>query len=121
MPRTSDPETQKRILELSNQGLAAPLIAEKLKIHSRTVDRYRMKAGLTVAKRVSTESERLEAKMLLVDGCSYDEVARTIGRAASTVAAWFPGFQRTPKQMGEASRMGRQMNRIERLTLAEKV
>jgi hypothetical protein len=67
------------------------------------------------------DAERSHAKRLLDDGASYQEVGRTIGRYPSTIANWWPGFQWSHKQMGEASAMARRLNQIERLTLVEKV
>ena len=69
----------------------------------------------------ATEEEKLRAKQMLVDGCSYEEVARTLGRYGSTIAAWHPGYQFTPAQIGAASAMARKMNRVQKLSLVEKV
>jgi DNA-binding NarL/FixJ family response regulator len=112
--RETAADRRERISELSAQGLTVSTIADKLGIHPRTVQKAREAAGLTTPVRHATEDERLEAKRLLVDGASYEEVARTLKRASSTIAAWHPGFQFTDAQKGLAGAMARRMSRLER-------
>lgn len=105
-------EVRERIVELSRQGLTVATIADKLSINRRTVQKARAATGVSKPTVHATEDEKLQAKMLLVDGCSYEEVARTLKRASSTIATWHPGYQFTGAQKGEASAMARKLNRM---------
>lgn len=109
------------IIALSKQGVSIGDICRAVKLSRRPVMRVRAKAGLAQKYSQAGEDEKLQAKQLLADGCSYEEVARTIGRASSTVAKWHPGYQFTWSQRGAASANARRMNRVERLTFLEKV
>lgn len=42
---------------------------------------------------------------MLSDGCSYREVANTVGADPGTVAKWFPGKGFTKEQQAERSRL----------------
>lgn len=105
-------EIRERIVELSRQGLTCETIADKYNVSVTTVYRARALAGIGVKMNFASEDEKLQAKMLLVDGCSYEEVARTLHRASSTIAYWHPGYQFTPAQKGQASAMARKLNRM---------
>lgn len=105
-------EVRERIVELSRQGLAAEVIADKFNVSERSVQRARQHAGLARAQRYGSEDEKLKAKLMLNDGCSYEEVTRTLSRASTTVAAWHPGYQWTRQQCTEAAAMTRKMNRL---------
>lgn len=105
-------EIRERIVELSRQGLTVATIADKLSINRRTVQKARAATGVSKPTVHATEDEKLQAKLLLVDGCSYEEVARTLKRASSTIAVWHPGYQFTGAQKGEASAMARKLNRM---------
>jgi transposase-like protein len=119
--RAFSAERQQRIEELCRQGLTADTIADMLQINPMTVYRAKRRAGMCTPRRDASEDVKLRAKQLLHDGCSYQEVARTIGFDASSVVRWFPGFQFTPRQAGHAAVLARQARRLERLTLVEKV
>lgn len=111
-------ERRNRIVQLSRQGLANSTIADKLSVTVRTVERARSSAGLAQpAQRYGTEDEKLQAKIMLADGCSYAEVARTIGRCDDTVAKWHPGYQFTKAQTGLASALSRRMKQLEKSSL----
>lgn len=112
--RASASERYERILELDRQGMTADVIADRLKIQPRTVERARSKAGLTQPTRFGTEDEKLRAKQMLADGVSYEDVGMTLGRDAGTIARWHPGYAWTMQQRGERSGMARKMNRLER-------
>lgn len=105
-------EIRERIVELSRQGLTVETIADKYNVSLRTVHRARALAGIGKKMDFASEDEKLEAKLLLADGCSYEEVARTLKRASSTIAYWHPGYQFTGAQKGEASAMARKLNRL---------
>lgn len=105
-------EVKQQIAELIRQGLTTETIADKFKVSQRTVDRARQQAGITKQMSFATEDDKLQAKLMLADGCSYEEVARTMQRASTTVAAWHPGYQWTRQQCAEAAAMARRMNRL---------
>lgn len=105
-------EVRERIAELSRQGLTVETIANKFGLNVRTVQRARQLAGMSKPMNFASEDEKLQAKVMLADGCSYEEVGRTLGRASSTIAYWHPGFQFTGQQKGEASAMARKLNRL---------
>ncbi len=48
-----------------------------------------------------TAAEHEVAERLIAEGCSYSEVARTIGRSHATVAKRFPGHAWSPKECGQ--------------------
>lgn len=106
------PDRHARIVELSKQGLTVQTIADKLRLTSGTVQKVRSAHGLSRPAFKATEEEKLRAKTMLHDGASYHEVARTLGRASSTIAYWHPGFQFTGAQTGQASAMARKLNRL---------
>lgn len=120
--RAYSAERQERVVQLSEQGWSASAIAEELSIHTRSVQKIRTKSGWSTAKVTQTlEWQKLRAKRLLHDGASYQEVARTLSRSPSTVAAWHPGFQWSNQKAGQAATLARKAKKVERLTLAEKV
>lgn len=103
--------TQQRseaVAELTGMGRSASAIAEVLGITERSVQRYRRRLGISQRPPVPlTESQLVAAAQLLDDGCSYTEVARTIGCAGNTVARHFPGCGWTRAQINEHLRMTR--------------
>lgn len=107
-------ERRDRIVELSRQGLAPATIADKLSVTVRTVERARSAAGIArPAPSYGTEDEKLQAKIMLADGASYEEVGRTLGRYGGTIAHWHPGYQFTKAQTGMAAAMSRKFRRLE--------
>lgn len=81
-----------RIVELTRAGWTAQQIADALRITSRTVARARVRRG--VAKPPTpplTDDEIQRAELLLDDGASCAEVARTLGRCPGAIRKRFPG------------------------------
>lgn len=89
-----------RVKVLTAEGWAASDIAAELKVSRRTVVRYRRATGCArPAPRRLTTDEITVASELLDDGCSYEEVARTLGVSSSSIVARFPGRSWTPSQI----------------------
>lgn len=84
---------RERVVELTREGHTAPTIADILGCSVRTVQRIRTERGVSQALQFSpmTPDELAQAQRLLEDGCSYGEVARTLGRTHNTIARHFPG------------------------------
>jgi transposase-like protein len=93
-----------RMAALHAQGLSARDIASILGCTCRAVQRWRTRTGHNVrpAPGRHPASVRQQAGMLLEDGCSLAEAARTLGVDAKTVARWFPDAHRmTQTERGE--------------------
>lgn len=105
-----------RIAELFRQGLTPPVIANKLGISERTVDRAKSARGLTRPRPPEPLTSALfeRAKALLDDGASYFEVQRTIGVSHNTIRRHIPGYEYTRAQICEAAVLARRMNSLER-------
>jgi IS30 family transposase len=106
-------ERRERIVELTRQGYTADQISHTEGVTARTVQRTRQAMGISRDYNRMTPDELRAAAALLDDGCSYGEVARTLGRAPCTIRRHFPGrgwpvgdvyrvaaFNRQLKQLG---------------------
>lgn len=81
------------VKKMTLEGLNAKEIAIRLGISRRQVLRLRRKTGVIRERApVMTEEEIERARILLEDGCPYNEVARTLGRCPETIRNRFPGF-----------------------------
>ena len=88
--------------QMHNEGLSAAQIAVRLKVNPRTVSRWRVAMGIAKPPAILlTAEEKVRALDLLTDGASYNEVARTIGRCAPTIARHFPGYGWTRLECGQ--------------------
>jgi len=105
---------------LHEEGLSAPQIAERVGCTPRTVTRWRRQEGLTrvipATAGAPATPERLEqARRLLDDGASYQEVSRTLGMHERTLMRHFPGRGWSKREGGRlgayVTQMNRQMNR----------
>lgn len=93
---------------LTLQGWSASRIAARLHICTRTVVRYRRATGCSQpSPHRMTADEIAAAGKLLDDGCSYEEVARTLGVSWSSIVARFPGRSWTPSQVGAFANLHR--------------
>lgn len=104
-----------QIVQLTTAGYSAQMIARKLNISPRTVQRHRKQAGLADPRdlRPYTPAELEQIERLLEDGCSYSEVARTVGRKTKTIAERFKGMSSwTPRDGGNLRCWQRRMIRI---------
>lgn len=110
-------ERQQRVVQLTRAGYCASAIAAQLGINKRSVQRYRQRAGVsrTELRRERTPDEILaRAAMLLEDGASYVEAARTVGVERKVLARHLPGYTWTPAQCTAQGHLMRQMNQINR-------
>jgi DNA-binding CsgD family transcriptional regulator len=104
-----------RVVALTREGRSATDIAFIVGITARNVSKHRAAAGLTAgyvrADRLS-EDELLAAKVLLVDGASYAEVGRTLGRSPDTLAKHLPGYAWTKADAARQSILSRQLREL---------
>lgn len=91
-----------RVVALTRAGYKAGQISQLLGVHERTVQRYRQKRGLTkqYVKPLS-EDQKLRAAVLLDDGASAAEAARTVGCSDQAIRRAFPGRAWTRQQVSE--------------------
>jgi DNA-binding CsgD family transcriptional regulator len=96
-----------RLAALHAEGRSAREIAEALECAPRTVSRWRSRTGHNIRSAAVTypPSTHERARRLIEDGCSLEEVARTVGTTGKTIARWFPDARRmTPTERGEWAR-----------------
>lgn len=87
------PQVETALRQMHNEGMTTAQIAVRLKVNPRTISRWRVAMGIAKPPAVRlTAEEKRHALDLLTDGASYNEVARTIGRCAPTIARHFPGY-----------------------------
>lgn len=81
-----------QVIEMTKQGYSAAEIGRVLGITDRSVVRHRRRAKISTPPPppLSEDEIRLASEML-DEGCSYAEVARTLGRAAEPLQRRFPG------------------------------
>lgn len=85
-------ERRDRIAALTRQGWSAAAIARELGVTVRTVVRAREHRDCRVyVPRRFTADEIAQVEAMLDDGCSYTEVARTLGRNVTVVLQRWPG------------------------------
>jgi DNA-binding CsgD family transcriptional regulator len=100
-----------RVKVLTEQGNSIPDIARILRVTPRSVQRYRKQAGVAQppSPRWSREQRELALSMLK-DGCSCEEVGRTLGMSSGRLRKAFPDYRFNASQiadMGVLSRMFR--------------
>lgn len=112
--RAAIAERQDRVAAMTRCGISASDIAACLRITKRTVTRDRRAAGCNVSGPgiPLTEAEIARAAELLADGCSYHEVARTLGRGPKAIKHRFPGLSWTPHQISAHAATIRNLNRL---------
>ena len=87
-----------RFVELEAAGWSAARIAAELGVSSRTVQRWRAAAELSHQSWPEhAPADRERAARLLADGCSVQEVARSVGAAWPTIVRWLPDAPRWSK------------------------
>lgn len=102
--------TRQNVSDLHALGCSIPYIAEGAGISARHTKRVLVDLGLVSPGRknppVSASTlERMRA--MVEDGCSFREIARTLGVRWETVARHFPGRQWTHAQAGDHGRLMR--------------
>lgn len=97
-------ERRERVVELTRLGHSASEISVRLGITKRQVARIRTAEGIAQAKAAPLTADEIRiAAELLDDGCSYSEVARTVGRSPRAISGHFPG---RGWPVGEGGRLG---------------
>jgi hypothetical protein len=102
------------VVQLTRLGHSTVDIAHIVGISARSVTRNRRLAGLTanyVRPRVPSEDELLCAKRMLVDGCSYPEVSRSLGFSPTTWMKHHPGYSWTSSEAGRHGKAIQQLGR----------
>lgn len=81
------------VAEYTRHGLSASQIATILRVTERSVRRSRRRLGIAQnPAALLSADERARAAALLQDGCSYSDVAATLGRTPRTISRNFPGY-----------------------------
>lgn len=120
MSREAQLERREQVAALTRAGRSATDIARRIDVSVRAVNRNRRAAGLTVGyvrPAVPTEDERLLAKRMLVAGCSYAEVSRSIGFHANTWRRHHPGYGWTRSEAGQLGKAMSELGRKAGVTL----
>lgn len=102
-------------VQLSREGLSIQAIAQRLNVNPSSVTRYRRERDVPRNKPVPISAEELDrARVLLEDGATYAEAARTIGRHPSCLRRRLPGFRVMNRtEIAELAALGRQRSRVE--------
>lgn len=94
--------TRERIVGLSLTGVPVTHLAARFGVSATSISVWRKAAGVARPANQKLSTEQLElAEQLLEDGCSYAEVARTVGVTPPCLMRRFPGRGWTPRQAGE--------------------
>lgn len=106
--------TDERFLDLQRQGCSASVMADRLGVTPRTIQRHRVRLG--VAQEASHNgpiSPQLKARIkeMLDDGASISEVSRTLGCTHETIKRHFPDAGWDPRTVGEYARMMRTLKK----------
>lgn len=112
--KTSTKLNEERFLQLQREGCSAAVIADRLGVTPRTVQRHRVRLGVaqtTTYKGPVTEEWKAKAKAMVDDGCSISEVARTLGSTHDTVKRHFPHAGWDASKVGEYARMMRTLKK----------
>lgn len=115
--RAAAQERREAVERMTREGATAARIAAALGTSEQVVARDRRTLGIATGPLVVkfTEAEYRAAKLLLDDGASYCEVARTLGRYPQTVERHLPGYRkRTRAESAQAAALGRELARLER-------
>lgn len=99
---------------LAAQGLSQGQIASRLKITTRTVQRWRVRLEIQ-GPPAPVYPPEVHAKVarFLADECSIAEAARSAGVSPQTVSRWFPDAHRfTRNEAGHVSALRRLEKRV---------
>lgn len=97
-----------QFLQLHAAGWPAWKIATEVGVATRTVQRWRGRAGVAKAAGTRFTADEIEvARLLLEDGASYNEAARSIGRDATCLKRKLPGYGWSQEQSIEYAVMMR--------------
>lgn len=100
-----------RISQTSNATLQE--IADQFGCCERQVSRIRHDHKIQKpARTLLTDQEKAAALKLLIDGCSYSEAGRTIGRSPSAIRRHFPGYGWPQSGAGHFWRLSKKLEAI---------
>jgi DNA-binding CsgD family transcriptional regulator len=106
---------REEVARLTHLGLSCQQIAAAMHVTARTVHRDRAAVGITEQPyQPFTEAEYRRAEQLLDEGCSYNEVARTLGRNPRCIRRHFPGRGWTSAQRAEYISLVQRMRHVRR-------
>jgi IS30 family transposase len=106
-------ERRDRVATLTRAGQTALQIADELGVTPRTVQRIRSVVGIAKPKPPPlADDEKRIARVLLDDGASITEAARTIGRSQRALRDAFPGRGWTQQQSGAYSHIMRRFQEV---------
>lgn len=101
---------RQRIVELTQAGWSAAEIAHECKTTTRTVERTRVRMGVAQPPpRRLTADEVARIEVMLADGASIADVARSIGRSIDYLQRRFRGRGWTRSQAGQFAVLCRDM------------
>ena len=112
---------ERDFLACEQAGMSAREIAERFKVSTRTIVRWRTRAHLNHAQpsKPHPPGERELARRLIEDGCSFKEAAATVGVSWRTIRRWFPDAHAwTPTQVGEHAALMTRIGRMAERTAA---
>lgn len=108
-----------RFLSRDRDGASARVLAAEFGVSTRTVLRWRARLEvqhglprdlLPNGERARPVADHERARMLLDDGCSLAETARTVGVSTKTLRNWFPDVRAWSKR--EAAEYARLMRHL---------
>lgn len=107
--------TEEELVELFKGGRTIPQVAEIVERSPRTVERMRLRYGLSTPNpacgRRYTSEELARFQAMIDDGMSFEEIVKTTGVNWATLNRRFPGQAWKP---AEVSRYGNAIRRIKR-------
>ena len=108
-----DLDRDRRVVVMTEQGASAGEISLALGITKRTVQRIRVRMGVgQPPARPVTEEEFAAAEVMLKDGASICEVARTLGRDDGAFIRRFPQYKWGRSQVAQSAALGRWFARL---------
>lgn len=106
-------EDRAEIVRLTAAGVGTVELAARYGVTRRTIGRVREAHGVSKPPKPRYSAELLEsARELLEDGCSYNEVGRTLDIAPQNLARRLPGYAWPPQQAGTHARLVRELGGV---------
>ncbi len=96
------------VVRLTGERVSARVIADRMRVSTRTVQRYRRRAKLTKPHVVYPPELWATAKQLIDDEMNFTQVASVLGVSRQQVARKFPDAPRlTPQEYGHLAELYR--------------
>jgi len=109
-------ERRDQVAAMLAAGFSDERIATEVCISPRSLLRHKRAIGWQVERprpRLSAE-EIAAALRLLEDGASYEEAARTLGCASTTLRSRLPGFNLSPEDLALVASLAKRWKKLER-------